>query len=184
LLQPDVILLANRLRDATVAEALAGLKQAAPAARIVLLAAGVDESDLHAALRGGANGYLLKSIDGEALRAAIHRVMHGEPVMSPEAIAALVAAFQAPAPGALPAIATRAQDEATAQLSPREQDVLRHIARGASNKEIGRALGIAGPTVKIHVQHILRKLGLSSRLQAAVFAMQGIRPGDASSHEP
>jgi two-component system nitrate/nitrite response regulator NarL len=61
------------------------------------------------------------------------------------------------------------------RLSPREQEILAHIARGASNKEIGRALDIAETTVKIHVQHILRKLGLSSRVQAAVYAAS--RPG-------
>ncbi|HEX7891653.1 MAG TPA: response regulator transcription factor [Ramlibacter sp.] len=183
-LRPDVILLGDRLRGTTVAQALADLKQAAPAARIVLLAAGVDESDLHAALRGGASGYLLKSIEGDALCTAIQRVMHGEPVMSPEAIARLVAAFQAPAPGDPPAIATRGANDPIAQLSPREQDVLGHIARGASNREVAQALGIAETTVKIHVQHILRKLGVSSRLQAAVVATQGMRGGRASSQEP
>ena len=60
-------------------------------------------------------------------------------------------------------------DDPAPQLSPREQEVLREIARGASNKEIARQLSIAETTVKIHVQHILRKLGLSSRVQAAVF---------------
>jgi two-component system nitrate/nitrite response regulator NarL len=80
----------------------------------------------------------------------------------------LVAAFQsqgAPTPEPLPE-----EEEPVSVLSPREEDVLREIARGLSNKEIARALDIAETTVKIHVQHILRKLGLSSRVQAAVYA--------------
>lgn len=164
-LRPDVILLDNHLPGATGIQSLAELKEAAPAARIVLLTVSEDEQDLQAALRSGAHGYLLKTIDGDALGAAIRRVMGGEPVVSPELMPKLVAAFQAPpAPPAAPAA------EPPARLSPREQEVLRQIARGASNKEIARSLDIAETTVKIHVQHILRKLGVASRVQAAVLA--------------
>ena len=104
------------------------------------------------------------------LAQAIRRAARGEPVVSPEMMGKLVAAFQsqgAPEPGPQqPA----PEEDAAPQLSPREQEVLREIARGASNKEIARTLDIAETTVKIHVQHILRKLGLSSRVQAAVYA--------------
>jgi two-component system nitrate/nitrite response regulator NarL len=79
----------------------------------------------------------------------------------------LVAAFQSQGVPVPPPVA---EPEAASPLSPREEDVLREIARGASNKEIARTLDIAETTVKIHVQHILRKLGLSSRVQAAVYA--------------
>lgn len=164
-LQPDVILLDNHLPGATGIQSLAELKEAAPAARIVLLTVSEDEQDLQAALRGGAHGYLLKTMEGDALGAAIRRVMAGEPVVSNELMPKLVAAFQAP-----PAAPAAPAAESQAQLSPREQDVLRQIARGASNKEIARSLGIAETTVKIHVQHILRKLGVASRVQAAVLA--------------
>ena len=88
-----------------------------------------------------------------------------EPAPEPQpaaAVSALPMAAQTPPPPDASA--------AVAQLSPREEDVLREIARGASNKEIARTLDIAETTVKIHVQHILRKLGLSSRVQAAVYA--------------
>lgn len=173
---PDLILLDNHLPGATGIQALADLREAAPAARIVLLTVSEDEHDLQAALRGGANGYLLKTIDGDVLLASIHRVMGGEPVVSPELMGKLVAALQAPAAGgpaeAAPADAPGSAD-AAAPLSPREQEVLQQIARGASNKEIARALQIAETTVKIHVQHILRKLGVSSRVQAAVVAAGG-----------
>jgi two-component system nitrate/nitrite response regulator NarL len=164
-LQPDVILLDNHLPGATGIQALPGLKEAAPRAKVVLLTVSEDEQDLQAALRGGAHGYLLKTIDGDLLAASIHRIVRGEPVISPEMTGKLVAAFQQAGAPPVPA-----EPDPLSQLSGREQEVLREIARGASNKEIARALDIAETTVKIHVQHILRKLGLSSRVQAAVFA--------------
>ena len=182
-LQPDVVLLDNHLPGATGIQALPELRVAAPRARIILLTVSEDERDLHAALRGGAHGYLLKTIEGDALGAAIHRVAGGDPVMSPELIGKLVAAFQAPGGAPVPPIATAPADDLAAQLSPREREVLKQVARGGSNKEIARALDIAETTVKIHVQHILRKLGVSSRVQAAVFATQGVRPGGASAQQ-
>ena len=170
-LQPDVILLDNHLPGATGIQALPGLKEAAPRARIILLTVSEDEQDLQAALRGGAHGYLLKTIEGDLLAQAIHRAMRGEAVVSQELTGKLVSAFQtsAAAPAAAPA------PDPLAQLSAREQQVLEQIARGASNKEIARTLQIAETTVKIHVQHILRKLDLTSRVQAAVFAAGLVR---------
>jgi two-component system nitrate/nitrite response regulator NarL len=163
--QPDVILLDNHLPGVRGIDALPGLKDAAPNARILLLTVSEDAEDLAAALRAGAQGYLLKTIEGEQLAQAIHRAMRGEPVVSPEMTGKLVTAFQAAG-----AAANDAAEDPIAQLSPREQQVLQEIARGASNKEIARSLSIAETTVKIHVQHILRKLGLTSRVQAAVYA--------------
>jgi two-component system nitrate/nitrite response regulator NarL len=164
--QPDVILLDNHLPGVHGVDALPGLREAAPAARILMLTVSEDECDLAAALRGGACGYLLKTVDSEELAAAILRCLQGESSVSPEMTSKLVSAFQAGGAAATPV----AEPDALASLSPREREILGHIARGASNKEIGRALAIAETTVKIHVQHILRKLGLSSRVQAAVFA--------------
>ena len=172
-LQPDLVLLDNHLPGATGIQAMAELKEAAPRAKIVLLTVSEDENDLHLALRGGANGYLLKTIEGDVLTAAIHRIVAGEPVISPELMGKLVAALQGgPGPSSVPAPVAVAAD-AGPSLSPREQEVLRQIARGASNKEIARTLDIAETTVKIHVQHILRKLGVSSRVQAAVAVTRG-----------
>lgn len=165
-LQPDLVLLDNHLPGVRGVDALPGLREAAPAARVLMLTVSEAEDDLAAALRQGAKGYLLKTIDGDALLAAIERCMAGESVVSPEMTPKLVAAFQSKArpPQAAP--------DALESLSPRERDTLRGIARGASNKEIARQLDIAETTVKIHVQHILRKLKLSSRVQAAVFASE------------
>ena len=177
-LQPDVILLDNHLPGATGIQSLPGLKDAAPAARIILLTVSEDEQDLQAALRAGAHGYLLKTIEGDLLAQSIHRAMRGEPVISSEMTGKLVTAFQS---AASPSAPTPSKPAPLSQLSAREQQVLQQIALGASNKEIARALSIAETTVKIHVQHILRKLDLTSRVQAAVFATGGAaRPRGAN----
>ena len=180
-LRPDVILLDNHLPGVTGVDAIRGLREVSPSSRVLMLTVSEDAQDLSMALRNGAQGYLLKTIDGDLLAQAIRRAAAGEPVVSPELMGKLVAAFQSqgvpevdalesPVPGKVqPEAAPDTADQRT-PLSPREEDVLREIARGSSNKEIARALDIAETTVKIHVQHILRKLGLSSRVQAAVYA--------------
>ncbi|MBL8382253.1 MAG: response regulator [Burkholderiales bacterium] len=166
-LQPDLILLDNHLPGVLGVDAIAGLREAAPAAQVLMLTVSEDARDLAAALRAGARGYLLKTVDSEALAPLLLRAVAGESVVSPEMTGKLVAAFQAASQPAAPAAAAADPIES---LSPREREILSHIARGASNKEIARALEVAETTVKIHVQHILRKLGLTSRVQAAVYA--------------
>ena len=178
-LQPDVILLDNHLPGVMGVDAIRGLREVSPRSRVLMLTVSEDSQDLAAALRNGAQGYLLKTIDGDLLAQAIRRAAQGEPVVSPELMGKLVAAFQsqgapsaasaAPVPEVAEASGSAAPDSGT-PLSPREEEVLREIARGMSNKEIARVLDIAETTVKIHVQHILRKLGLTSRVQAAVYA--------------
>jgi len=169
-LQPDLILLDNHLPGVNGVDALPALREAAPAARIIMLTVSEDEQDLAAALKAGASGYLLKTIEGDALADAIRRVMRGESVVAHEMTGKLIAAYRgASAPLALPAAPPVAASPLS-QLSPRELDILRGIAGGASNKEIARDLGIAEATVKIHVQHVLRKLDVSSRVNAAVIA--------------
>ena len=177
-LQPQVILLDNHLPGVLGVDAIAGLRQASPTSRVVMLTVSEDGQDLATALRNGAQGYLLKTMDGELLFEAIRRAARGEPVVSPELLGKLVTAFQsqgAPEPAAVAEGAqgtpAAAASVSASPLSPREEEVLREIAQGASNKEIARRLDIAETTVKIHVQHILRKLGLTSRVQAAVFAV-------------
>jgi len=183
-LQPDIILLDNHLPGVHGVDALPALHEAAPGARILMLTVSEDENDLAAALRGGAAGYLLKTIEGDDLTAAILRAMQGDSVVAPEMMSKLVAAYRG-ATTAVTATATAATETTTtaaapattlnaslASLSPRELDILRGIVRGASNKEIARQHGIAETTVKIHVQHVLRKLDVSSRVHAAVIATE------------
>lgn len=177
-LQPDVILLDNHLPGVNGVDALPALREAAPRARVLMLTVSEDGDDLAAALRGGACGYLLKTIEGDELTSSIRRAMRGDSVVSPEMTGKLVAAFRGAEARSTNESAAAALAAPTlpasplARLSPRELDILRGIARGDSNKEIARELAIAETTVKIHVQHILRKLGLTSRVQAAVLATE------------
>ena len=198
-LAPQVILLDNHLPGVKGVDAIRGLREASPTSRVLMLTVSEDAQDLATALRNGAQGYLLKTIDGDLLAQAIRRAARGEPVVSPELMDKLVAAFQSQGAPEVPVkapaavVAERLAGAPVAAdsgalapagalaggatpLSPREEDVLREIARGASNKEIARTLDIAETTVKIHVQHILRKLGLTSRVQAAVYASDRQRP--------
>lgn len=172
-LQPDLILLDNHLPGVNGVDALPALLEAAPRVRVLMLTVSEDERDLAAALRHGACGYLLKTIEGDALAVAIRRAMRGESVVAEEMTGKLVAAYRdAAAPQAASPEGPAAPAAKLDSLSPREQDILRGIARGQGNKEIARSLGIAETTVKIHVQHILRKLEVSSRVHAAVIAVE------------
>lgn len=187
-LQPDLILLDNHLPGVNGVDALPSLREAAPHAVVLMLTVSEDERDLAAALRAGAAGYLLKTMEGDALTAMIGRAMQGDSVIAPEMMGKLVAAYRdaagtsslaaaaATQSAAMPTSSSSASSgaaaSAVASLSPRELDILRGIARGASNKEIAREHGIAETTVKIHVQHILRKLGVSGRVHAAVIATE------------
>jgi two-component system nitrate/nitrite response regulator NarL len=192
--QPDVVLLDLHLPGVHGVDALPQLLGLAPAPHVLMLTVSEDADDLAQALARGASGYLLKTVDGSDLIDAIVRVHAGESVVSPEMTSKLVAAYrsavsttpngsadEATPPSASPAANVQATstrrgaetgsaEHPLQKLSPRERDILREIARGASNKEIARKLDIAETTVKIHVQHILRKLNLSSRVQAAVLA--------------
>lgn len=177
-LQPDVILLDNHLPGVNGVDALPSLFEAAPNACILMLTVSEDENDLAAALHGGASGYLLKNMEGDDLTAAMHRAFHGDSIIAPEMMGKLITAYKTAALRSEPAASVDSEKavtpvaQAMASLSPREHDILRGIARGASNKEIAREHGIVETTVKIHVQHILRKLGVSSRVHAAVIASE------------
>ena len=189
---PDLILLDNHLPGVLGVDGIASLKQAAPDTRILMLTVSENEDDLAAALKAGADGYLLKTVELDHLAGFILKVLEGESVISPEMMTKLVTAFRAqPAAELAPSATTTALATAPTTdtpaadpvsppvqsprdspdlLSAREREVLALIALGDSNKLIARKLDIAETTVKIHVQHILRKLQLSSRVQAAVYA--------------
>jgi two-component system nitrate/nitrite response regulator NarL len=182
--RPDLILLDNHLPGVLGVDGIATLKDAAPGTRILMLTVSENEDDLAAALKAGADGYLLKTVELDHLSGFIVKVLAGESVVSPEMMTKLVTAFRAKAPPSPPSEAAamdagRASAESVPALrdrstinllSIREREVLTLIAGGDSNKMIARKLDIAETTVKIHVQHILRKLQLTSRVQAAVYA--------------
>lgn len=177
--RPDLILLDNHLPGVRGVDGVAALKDAAPGTRILMLTVSENENDLAAALQAGADGYLLKTVESDQLCDAIVKVLDGESVVSPAMMGKLFSMFRSqPAaadtgPAALSALAPVSEPKADPgidKLSAREREILVLVARGGSNKQIARDLDIAETTVKIHVQHILRKLNLSSRVQAAVYA--------------
>ncbi|HXV07378.1 MAG TPA: response regulator [Burkholderiales bacterium] len=164
-LKPDVILLDLHMRGLSGREAVKTLSEEVPESRVLMLTVSEDADDLIETLRRGASGYLLKNIDTQMLLDSIRRAAEGEAVVSAEMTSKLVRGLKAgPRPEAQPADRER--------LSPREREILGFLAKGASNKEIARELEVAESTVKIHVQHILRKLNLTSRVQAAVYAVE------------
>ena len=187
-LQPDLILLDNHMPGVQGVDAIAGLKEVAPQVRVMMLTVSENVQDMAAGLRAGADGYLLKTIHTEDLCDSICKVLDGDSVVSPEMMGKLVGLLRdAPAgPSASPSAQAQnavqplaaaspvavTADDPIHQLSPREREILALIAKGDSNKHIARALDIAETTVKIHVQHILRKLGLTNRVHAAVYATE------------
>jgi two-component system nitrate/nitrite response regulator NarL len=162
-LRPDLVLLDLHMPGLSGREALRVLVQDLPGIRVVMLTVSEDAEDLLDCLRSGASGYLLKNTDIDAFTAALRRVHEGDSVVSPEMTGKLVSGVRARHP---------AEPSPLDRLTPREREILRYVATGAANKEIARTLALAESTVKIHVQAILRKLGLQSRVQAAVFAVE------------
>lgn len=165
-LKPDVVLLDLHMPGTGGLAAIPLLREEAPQTQIIMLTVSEDAEDLLDALRAGACGYLLKNIDTDFLLDSIRRAAAGESVMSPQMAARVADAIRKPQTMPLNA-ATE-----VVEFSPREREVIIWLARGGSNKEIARALNMAESTVKIHVQGILRKLNLSSRVQAAVYAVE------------
>lgn len=163
-LKPDVVLLDLHMRGMSGLEAVRLITEEVPGSNVLMLTVSEDAEDLLDALRGGACGYLLKNIDTEALIEAIRRAADGESVISPQMTGKLVQGVRHPRETLVP--------PGKEKLSPREREILLLLATGVSNKEIARGLELAESTVKIHVQGILRKLGLSSRVQAAVYAVE------------
>jgi two-component system, NarL family, nitrate/nitrite response regulator NarL len=167
--QPDVLLLDNHLPGASGVDALPALLQTAPALKVLMLTMSEDEHDLAAALKGGACGYLLKTADSDELGTAIERALAGQSSVSAPMTAKLAAAFRLAGPAQPRDAVSEPPASPMHSLSSREREIAELIAQGHSNKLIARTLGIAETTVKIHVQHILRKLGVDSRVQAATW---------------
>jgi two-component system nitrate/nitrite response regulator NarL len=164
-LSPDVVLLDLNMPGLSGLEALQLLLQDMPGLAVLMLTVSEDADDLGAALRVGARGYLLKNIDADYLVASIRRAHAGEAVIAEDMTAKLVQQFR------MAGQAPVAEVEKT-RLTPRETEILTCLALGDSNKVIARKLDVAESTVKIHVQSILKKLGLTSRVQAAVYAVE------------
>ena len=154
-LAPDVVLLDLVMPGSGGLEVLGALRAAAPGARVLVLTSFGDDERVFAALRAGAAGFLLKDVEPAELVRGIRTADAGQAALSPAVATRVVAAV--------------AQSD---ELTPRERDVLRLIARGQSNKRIALELGMAEKTVKTHVSHVLAKLGVADRTQAALYAVR------------
>ncbi|PQJ95684.1 response regulator [Chromatium okenii] len=162
---PDVILLDMRMPQLSGLELLRQLRAAQQMMPIAMLTTSAEERDVIESLQSGAQGYLLKDMEPEALIAALGEIVQGRTVVAPELAIVLARAVQAEARGIQ-------SSSRIADLTPREQEILCHLAEGQSNKAIARQLGISDGTVKLHVKAILRKLDVHSRVEAAVIAVE------------
>lgn len=166
-LNPDVVLMDLRLPDLNGTDATREILASRPSARVLVLTVSAEEEDVTAAVQAGACGFLAKDTPVDDVVAAVRAAAHGAAWLSPLAADAVLGRLRLdpgePEPGA----------SQNAQLSPRELEVLRLVARGMENSEIAAALKISPRTAKNHVSSILEKLGLSNRIQAAIYAVRG-----------
>ena len=162
-LNPDLVLLDLNMKGMSGIETLRVLKDKNATTKVVIFSVSDSQSDVITALKAGADGYLLKDSEPEDLLPAIKQAAMGEQVFSPE-LARIMAR------------ALREEESETStnmiELTPRETSIIGLIAQGKSNKLIARELSIAEATVKVHVKHLLKKLSLSSRVEAALWAVE------------
>jgi DNA-binding NarL/FixJ family response regulator len=171
---PDVVLLDVHLPGGGGVEILRRLALEAPGAKCLALSVSDDPEDVIAVIRAGARGYVTKTISPVDLADAIRRVQDDDAVFSPRLAGFVLDAFAAGggSGSSAPAAGTPAGDAELDQLTPREREVLRHIARGYLYKEIAQRLGISVKTVEAHVSAVLRKLQLSTRHELSRWAAE------------
>ena len=170
----DVVLMDLLMPQMDGITATAAIKERWPEVEVIALTSFIEEEKVHAALKAGATGYLLKDAEADEVAKAIRAARAGEVHLDPAVAKRLMQSLRAPK-----------QQEQVEPLTDREHEVLRLVAKGRANKEIGRQLGISERTVRTHVSNILGKLGLASRTQAALYAVQqGLADGpDSSPHD-
>ena len=162
-LQPELILLDNNMPQMNGLQTLRRLRELHYAGKILIFTVSDSEDDIRDALRLDADGYLLKDMEPELLIQSIRDALNGSLVVSPTLPRVLAQALRSP------------HTSSQVDLTDRERQVLKTIAAGHSNKVIGHKLGITEGTVKVHVKNLLHKLGLRSRVEAAVWAMEHLR---------
>lgn len=165
-IQPDIVLLDMRMPEMDGISVLKKLKEQYPELPVAMLTTSSDESDLVGALKNGAQGYLLKDMEPDDLVVAIQDIISGKTVVAPDLAPVLASALQSASQP------KEEKEDPFAVLTPREFEILTLLAEGQSNKVIARNLGISDGTVKLHVKAILRKLNISSRITAAVMAVE------------
>jgi DNA-binding NarL/FixJ family response regulator len=162
-LRPDVVLMDLVMPRLDGVGAMRALRARLPSARVIVLTSFADDERLLPAIQAGAAGYLLKNVEPRELARAIRAAHAGEALLDPSVAARLVEALAEPA---------TPDGEPRGRLTRREREVLALLGRGFSNKRIALELGVAEKTVKTHVGHVLAKLGVADRTQAALYAVQ------------
>lgn len=160
--QPDMILMDLNMKGMDGIQTVDALRQRGEKACILMITVSDNDNDVIAALRAGADGYLLKDVEPEELIKAVLAAERGNLVVSPQLTRILARALRDEEP---------ARNHLTAELTGREMEILKMIAAGSSNKLIARELGISEATVKVHVKNLLKKLNFRSRVEAAVWAV-------------
>ncbi|MBU2711492.1 two-component system response regulator NarL [Zooshikella harenae] len=158
--EPDLILLDLNMQGLDGLETLRMMRAQGVAARIIMLTVSDNDADVIQCIRAGADGYLLKDMEPEDILDKIKQVVLGRMVISERLAEVLATALRKP---------DRSDDNLLATLTSREYEILMRIAQGYSNKIIARELGISDGTVKVHVKHLLKKLNMRSRVEAAVW---------------
>ena len=165
---PDVMVLDVRMPQLSGIEAASRIKESLPHIKILVLTISDEEDDLYEAIKAGANGYLLKEISIDEIGNAVRSVYAGQSLISPSMASKLLNEFAS--------MIKREEEEKeqvpAPKLTPREMEVLEHVAKGMNNREIAKALFISENTVKNHVRNILEKLHLHSRMEAVVYAVR------------
>jgi two-component system, NarL family, response regulator DevR len=170
LAKPDVAILDVRLEDGSGIEVCRELRSASPDLACLMLTSFTDDDALYASVMAGAAGYVLKQIKPRDLIEDVKKVASGESLMDPRAVARVVERISNP-PKADPSIGS---------LSPQEQRILEHISEGMTNKQIAESMFLAEHTVKNYVTGLLRKLKMSSRTEAAIYATKRKAEGPKS----
>lgn len=163
---PDVVLLDMRMPGMNGIEVLRELRGRDARMPIAMLTTSRDEADVVNSLQSGASGYLLKDMEPDELITALNNIVKGHTVVAPELTMVLARAVQGDRGASI------GGQKTASDLTPRELEILCHLAEGQSNKVIARNLGISDGTVKLHVKAILRKLDVHSRVEAAVIAVE------------
>jgi two-component system NarL family response regulator len=168
---PDVVLMDVRMPRVNGIDAARSIKDGSPATKIIMLTVSDEDDDLYEAIKAGANSYLLKEVSVEEVPEAIRAVVHGQSLISPSMASKLLTEYTS--------LARRAEEKQqfpSPGLTSRELEVLKLVARGRSNREIGEELYISENTVKNHVRNILEKLHLHSRMEAVIYAVRERMP--------